>query len=367
MGQGVKGFISTVLIVVISLLVGFVQAPKAYAENQEEEGEKGIQLIVGQASPQVAGTKIEWKVEVQGEDLQYVWHVYKEEKEIYSVYKGEAKLDWIPSEPGNYTIEVITKDSQGNEMTSQFHDYIINPKPVPLQIKSLAVDKKGPQKVGTKMRWTVEGEGEEVQYAWYIIKDGNEKNKEVIWYDSKNYLDWTPRDAGKYKIQVYAKDKEDKKATKLSEEYVIEGIPQTRNQKLEKFVNEKGLSSTTQYLMWVDISTQYTYVFKGKKGDWKLYRSMLCATGKDSTPTIKGTFKVGIRGSFFRFDGGIAKNYVQFKGNYLFHSVLFDPSGKRVIDSTLGKKASHGCVRLSVENSKWVYDNIPAGTTVYVN
>lgn len=30
----------------------------------------------------------------------------------------------------------------------------------------------------------------------------------------------------------------------------------------------------------------------------------------------------------------------------------------------LGTSASMGCVRLTVENAKWIYDNCPAGTTI---
>ena len=32
----------------------------------------------------------------------------------------------------------------------------------------------------------------------------------------------------------------------------------------------------------------------------------------------------------------------------------------------LGSKASHGCVRLSVEDAKWIYNHCPAGTTITV-
>ncbi|MCD8365775.1 MAG: L,D-transpeptidase family protein, partial [Clostridiales bacterium] len=59
--------------------------------------------------------------------------------------------------------------------------------------------------------------------------------------------------------------------------------------------------------------------------------------------------------------------YTQFYGNYLFHSVLYYPgSMTRVKDGRLGMNLSHGCVRLSMTNAKWIYDNIPIGTKVYV-
>jgi lipoprotein-anchoring transpeptidase ErfK/SrfK len=40
---------------------------------------------------------------------------------------------------------------------------------------------------------------------------------------------------------------------------------------------------------------------------------------------------------------------------------------QNVKDYTLGKRASAGCLRLSVIDSKWVYDNIPNNTTVWTN
>ena len=83
------------------------------------------------------------------------------------------------------------------------------------------------------------------------------------------------------------------------------------------------------------------------------------------TPTIRGTFEVNGRGTRFGNTAG-AKNWVRFHESYLMHSVLVNAKGN-IVDNTLGKRASHGCVRISMENSKWVYDNIPDGTTVWVN
>ncbi|WP_334296422.1 L,D-transpeptidase [Mediterraneibacter catenae] len=59
--------------------------------------------------------------------------------------------------------------------------------------------------------------------------------------------------------------------------------------------------------------------------------------------------------------------YTQFYGNYLFHSVLYNPGSMSSIqDGRLGINASHGCVRLSLSNAKWIYDNIPSSTKVVV-
>ena len=57
------------------------------------------------------------------------------------------------------------------------------------------------------------------------------------------------------------------------------------------------------------------------------------------------------------------------EGDILFHSVLYNEKGGAVTQSSvnnLGRKASHGCVRLSVEDAKWIYNNCPVNTKVVV-
>ena len=36
------------------------------------------------------------------------------------------------------------------------------------------------------------------------------------------------------------------------------------------------------------------------------------------------------------------------------------------MDGRLGMHLSHGCVRLDIDNAKWIYDNIPYGTKVVI-
>lgn len=118
--------------------------------------------------------------------------------------------------------------------------------------------------------------------------------------------------------------------------------------------------------MWVDINRQLVYVFQGTQGKYKLLRTMSCATGKNISPSVRGTFAIQNRGPWFFTGKSGAVNWVAWNRQYLFHSVIMD-GNKRVIDSTLGKRASAGCIRLSINDSKWVYDNMPRGTTVFVN
>lgn len=135
----------------------------------------------------------------------------------------------------------------------------------------------------------------------------------------------------------------------------------TTNQ-LEAYVNSHNFSSNTPYFVWVDINRQRINIFKGSKNRWKLYNSFSCASGRNVTPTIRGNFVLQDRGP--SFPGAI--DWIRFYGNYLFHSILVNSRGQ-VIDPTIGKRASHGCVRVGIPDIRWMYNNLPRGTAVWTN
>jgi lipoprotein-anchoring transpeptidase ErfK/SrfK/gas vesicle protein len=124
-------------------------------------------------------------------------------------------------------------------------------------------------------------------------------------------------------------------------------------------------SSNTKYFIVVDTDNTQTMIFKGSKGNWEPIYDWNCSVGKASTPTVKGTFTVGIKGYSFG-SGYTCYYYTQFYGDYLFHSVLYHEGTFKIRNGNLGKKISHGCIRLDIDNAKWIYDNIPRSTKVYV-
>lgn len=128
-----------------------------------------------------------------------------------------------------------------------------------------------------------------------------------------------------------------------------------------------ALSSNTQHFVWVDIDRQNIYVLKGKMGSWEIEKRIVCATGRNKTPTTRGFFEISDRGKWFyseRLKSG-AMYWVRFNGSYLFHSVAMDEN-KQITDDVLGVKRSSGCVRMSVKDAKWFFDNIETGTQVWV-
>ena len=137
--------------------------------------------------------------------------------------------------------------------------------------------------------------------------------------------------------------------------------------KMQSVANNQA--SSTNYIMIVDRSTHRVGVFKGRKNSWTNVKYYKCCVGKPSTPTISGTYTVGSKGKYF--DTGTKGRcwyYTQISGNYLFHSVIYDRqnSPKKIIDNSMDAAVSHGCVRLDLENAKWIYDNIPKNTKVII-
>lgn len=126
----------------------------------------------------------------------------------------------------------------------------------------------------------------------------------------------------------------------------------------------------------VSIAKNRVYIMDGQKVVYTMY----CSAGKyenkngkrvSMTPT--GTFAIqDDRGNSF-YNPSVkcgANNYVSWHDNgaYLFHSVPTNKAGHYIKPEAqkLGKStASHGCIRLSVSDSKWMM-NVPTGTKVVV-
>ncbi|MGL5151869.1 MAG: L,D-transpeptidase [Clostridium sp.] len=134
-------------------------------------------------------------------------------------------------------------------------------------------------------------------------------------------------------------------------------------------INNLNIGSFTNYLLYVSLDEQKTYLYKGSVNKWNLEKTMLCSTGIEGKDTPTGVYEIGEKGDWFyseKFDQG-GKYWLQFYGNdYLFHSLPFKEDKTTVDDWTLGKKASHGCIRLPIEDSKWLFNNIPRGTKVII-
>lgn len=97
-------------------------------------------------------------------------------------------------------------------------------------------------------------------------------------------------------------------------------------------------------------------------------KAMTCSVG---TATPLGVFKTPIKYRWKLLNGDVWGQYsTRVVGGILFHSVYYyklDPTTLSWSQyNKLGTTASQGCIRLTVEDAKWIYDNCPIGTTVEI-
>lgn len=122
-------------------------------------------------------------------------------------------------------------------------------------------------------------------------------------------------------------------------------------------------NSNTEWLILTDTVGCRTGIFRGSRGNWRLWSFWQCAPGKNGSPTVLGEFSVYGKGISFGH-GYTCWYYTQFYGDYLFHSQPCYTGTFNVKDHTMGQRASAGCIRLTTDHAKWIYDNIPYGTKV---
>ncbi len=110
---------------------------------------------------------------------------------------------------------------------------------------------------------------------------------------------------------------------------------------------------------------------KDDNGEYSVpVKAMTCSTGaNNATPT--GTFDLSMKYRWHELDGKVYGQYCsRITGHILFHSVYYNDTDPGTLAyngyNRLGTQASHGCVRLSVADSKWIYDNCPSGTVVTI-
>ena len=128
----------------------------------------------------------------------------------------------------------------------------------------------------------------------------------------------------------------------------------------------------TDYRLNISLADQRVYVYKlGADKKYVQIDTFVCSTGLFG-PTPRGVFNTtvpGRRWHYFKEFDIWAQYAYSIEGDILFHSVLYKKKGGTATWGSvngLGHKASHGCVRLSVEHAKWIYENCKRGTIVTI-
>ncbi|NEZ48013.1 L,D-transpeptidase [Clostridium niameyense] len=135
--------------------------------------------------------------------------------------------------------------------------------------------------------------------------------------------------------------------------------------------NIKGFSyKNTEYKIDVDLIDQMVNVYKNDK----IIKKINCSTGlvgNQDTETPVGMFYIMDKGKYFysnKYNQG-GRYYIKFFANYLIHSIPLDKNGNIIEEEKdkLGFPASHGCIRVSIDDAKWLYNNVPKKSLIFIH
>ena len=138
--------------------------------------------------------------------------------------------------------------------------------------------------------------------------------------------------------------------------------------------SQQSASDETEFPYYIKINRKQnciTIYTSDENGEYTVpYKAMICSTGLyNATP--RGTFHLSTKYLWRELYGKVYGQYAtRITGGVLFHSVPYYKKSKSALCTEkynkLGQQASMGCVRLTVEDAKWIADNCPSGTTVEI-
>ena len=170
----------------------------------------------------------------------------------------------------------------------------------------------------------------------------------------------------------------------VQENYEEEAIEQ--EQQLEETPNENKMAtnankktntqttttqtSNTPYYIRINYAQNVVTIYgKDESGNYtKPIKAMVCSCGK-ATPK-SGTYSISSKYKWGKLYGGVSGQYcTRIVKSILFHSVPYvtheDASSLEYWEyDKLGTTASAGCVRLTVADAQWIYNNCAKGTKV---
>ena len=135
---------------------------------------------------------------------------------------------------------------------------------------------------------------------------------------------------------------------------------------MENRMNREGLSSKTDYLIWINKGSYTVNVFLGNQGNWHHIKAFDCAIGAPETPTITGTFTYYQWEQSWDYGSYYVGPIMRFYGNgFAIHSTKVRYDGTDY-DGRTGVPISLGCVRVRPENMNWLSNMIPLHTTIHI-
>lgn len=192
----------------------------------------------------------------------------------------------------------------------------------------------------------------------------------------------TSLDQAKLQAEAVRKEEDELLASIIEEEKTWDELAPTTHMTFAELVGDNGVYEYPEgflkpdtYKIIVDLHYQVVMVYKkDAKGEYTVpVRYMLCSSGANKSQSPIGTFEMkNYRVRFSRFNN--TEDYGQYwsliNGRIYFHSILYsgkdDDLYRESTWNNLGTNVSHGCIRLSVPDARFIYYNAAPGTVVEI-
>ena len=199
-------------------------------------------------------------------------------------------------------------------------------------------------------------------------------------------LAYVTGDSDSYIFEEYRSDEmklDESTENVMLEEDIVPGEGKNENVRQEDTVqgenqqekdSQQSASDEAEFPYYIKVNRRQnciTVYTSDENGEYTVpYKAMICSTGLyNATP--RGTFHLSTKYLWRELYGKVYGQYAtRITGGVLFHSVPYYKKSKSALCTEkynkLGQQASMGCVRLTVEDAKWIADNCPSGTTVEI-
>lgn len=186
-------------------------------------------------------------------------------------------------------------------------------------------------------------------------------------------IDTTPSNT-KHPMQTPSSSADESPNTEEPDESIGHQEPGDSHDPTKEPSPSKTPAAKPTYYIKVNVGAQIVTVYKmDSNGQYTIpYKNFITSTGLPGSETPLGKYEIySSRHTWMRMvDNTYGQYAVRFNGPILFHSITYE---KKSYDSfkwyeynKLGYPASLGCVRLTVRDAKWIYDNCENGTVVEI-
>lgn len=201
-------------------------------DRRSEKPAKIIDVIYNSKKIALIGQPINIKVNAEGEiDMQYAFIVYKNNKEIERIDYGESNwANFTPEEKGKYTIEIRVKNKYSKkDYDSNSYIYIKAKEYMPAKMDYILSSQKDVQIVGEPIELEVVSQNTKSVLIRYVTSINGHIVEDTDFIENKKLV-ITPKCAGKYRFEIFAKNKKCEEEFDSKKEvsfYVQEAVPVT--------------------------------------------------------------------------------------------------------------------------------------------